>query len=62
MSETNPSVAGGAAAKIGSFADLFNLYRDLVVSLSRFFGGKEVVQSAEIKGYREIACYAARCG
>lgn len=33
--------------------------KDQRVSLSRFIGEKEVVQSAEIKGYCEIAGYAA---
>lgn len=31
------------------------------VSLPRHFGGTEVVQTVEIKEYREIAGYAARC-
>lgn len=36
MSEMNPPVAGGVATKIGSFADLFNLYRDLIEPVRQY--------------------------
>lgn len=47
MSETNPSVSGGAAAKIGSFADLFNLYQDLVEPVRQYEAAVAKKQTAE---------------
>ncbi|WP_293007299.1 MULTISPECIES: hypothetical protein [unclassified Oscillibacter] len=50
MSETNPSVAGGTAANaanIGSFADLFNLYRDLIEPVRQYEAVVAKRQAAE---------------